>query len=54
MWYDWAFVYFEESERTGNIVESYYPSRILGFIKGERSRESAAIVQQATIRLVST
>jgi hypothetical protein len=45
MWYDWAFVHFEESDRTGNIVESYYASRILGFIKGDRSTESEAIVQ---------
>jgi hypothetical protein len=45
MWYDWAFVHFQESDRTGNVRESYYPSRILGFINGDRSTDSTAIVQ---------
>ena len=32
-WYDWALVHFEEQIGSGNIIESYYPSKILGFIK---------------------
>ena len=31
-WYDWAMVHFEETNNLGEIVENYYPSRLLGFI----------------------
>ncbi len=32
MWYDWAYVHFEEINSSGDAVENYYPSKILGFI----------------------
>ena len=32
MWYDWAYVHFEEINTSGDAVENYYPSKILGFI----------------------
>mgnify|MGYP000994271233 FL=1 len=38
-WYDWALVHFQENKNEGNIiVETLYPSRILGFlsINGEQ------------------
>jgi hypothetical protein len=31
-WYDWAMVHFEETNNLEDIVENYYPSRLLGFI----------------------
>jgi hypothetical protein len=33
MWYDWVYVHFEEVNAIGETVESYYPSKILGFGK---------------------
>ena len=45
MWYDWALVHFEETDRTGKVRENYYPSRILGFINRDRSADHTAIVQ---------
>ena len=32
MWYDWAYVHFEEINGSGESVETYYPSKILGFV----------------------
>ncbi len=33
MWYDWAYVHFEEINNSGDAVKSYYyPSKILGFV----------------------
>ena len=32
-WYDWAHVHFEEITASGESVENYYPSKILGLIK---------------------
>ncbi len=31
-WYDWAYVHFEESNSSGEIIETYYPSNILSFV----------------------
>ena len=31
-WYDWAYVHFEEITASGEAIEKYYPSKILGFI----------------------
>ena len=31
-WYDWVYVHFQESDVSGNDVENYYPSKILGFV----------------------
>jgi hypothetical protein len=31
-WYDWVYVHFEEFNDSGEAVEKYYPSRILGFV----------------------
>ncbi len=38
-WYDWAMVYFEETNNLGEIVENYYPSRLLGFITTKNTQE---------------
>lgn len=32
MWYDWAYVHFEEVCANGDSVERFYPSKILGFV----------------------
>jgi hypothetical protein len=42
-WYDWAYVHFEEITASGVSVETYYPSKILGFIKMSGSPE--AVIQ---------
>ena len=31
-WYDWAMVHFEETNEAGEALETYYPSKVLGFI----------------------
>jgi hypothetical protein len=31
-WYDWVYVHFEEINAYGDVVENFYPARILGFI----------------------
>jgi hypothetical protein len=31
-WYDWAMVHFEETNDAGEALETYYPSKLLGFI----------------------
>ena len=43
MWYDWAYVHFDELNATGESIESYYPAKILGFITIHNNTE--AIVQ---------
>jgi hypothetical protein len=42
-WYDWAYVHFAELTASGVSVETYYPSKILGFIKMSGSPE--AVIQ---------
>jgi hypothetical protein len=42
-WYDWAMVHFEETNNLGDIVENYYPSRLLGFITTNSTQE--AVIQ---------
>jgi hypothetical protein len=42
-WYDWALVHFEEQIGSGNTIESYYPSKILGFIEVGDKQE--AVIQ---------
>jgi hypothetical protein len=42
-WYDWAMVHFEETNYLGEIVENYYPSRLLGFITTNSTQE--AVIQ---------
>jgi hypothetical protein len=42
-WYDWAMVHFEETNNLGEIMENYYPSRLLGFITTNNTQE--AIIQ---------
>ncbi len=37
--YDWAMVHFEETNNLGDKVEDYYPSRLLGFITTNKTRE---------------
>jgi hypothetical protein len=46
MWYDWAYVHFEERITNGEVVERYYPSKILGFVKIDGKSE--AVIQCAT------
>jgi hypothetical protein len=38
-WYNWVMVHFEETNNLGDKVESYYPSRLLGFITTIGTRE---------------
>jgi hypothetical protein len=38
-WYDWAMAHFEETNNLGDIVENYYPSRLLGFITTNSTQE---------------
>ncbi len=42
-WYDWAMVHFEETNNLGEILENYYPSRLLGFITTNNTQE--AVIQ---------
>jgi hypothetical protein len=42
-WYDWALVPFKEQIKQGDIIESYYPSKVLGFIEVDGKRE--AVIQ---------
>ncbi len=39
-WYDWAMDHFEETNNLGEIVENYYPSRLLGFITTNNTQEA--------------
>jgi hypothetical protein len=43
MWYDWAYVHFEEEVANGDTVEIFYPAKVLGFIKFEEKTE--AVIQ---------
>jgi hypothetical protein len=51
-WYDWAYVHFEEITVSGEAVETYYPSKILGFVKISGTTE--AIIQCSEKPLVWT
>jgi hypothetical protein len=31
-WYNWAYIHFEELNSSGEAIETYYPSKILGFV----------------------
>jgi hypothetical protein len=42
-WYDWAMVHFEETNPFGENIETFYPSRLLGFITSNDTRE--AVIQ---------
>ncbi len=42
-WYDWAMVYFEETNNLGDILENCYPSRLLGYITTNSTKE--AVIQ---------
>ncbi len=39
-WYGWAMVHFEETNNLGEIMENYYPSRLLGFITTNNTQEA--------------
>jgi hypothetical protein len=39
-WYDWALVHFEEQNQQG-VVETHYPSRILGYLSIDGKQEAA-------------
>jgi hypothetical protein len=43
MWYDWAYVHFEEVVANEDTVERFYPAKVLGFIKFEEKTE--AVIQ---------
>ncbi len=32
-WYDWALVHFEEEIKNGEMIERFYPSKVLGFVE---------------------
>jgi hypothetical protein len=40
IWYDWAYVHFHEINSSGDAVENYYPSKILGFVRISRTTEA--------------
>ena len=42
-WYDWAMVHYEETNQAGDNIETYYPSKLLGFIETNGTRE--AVIQ---------
>ncbi len=42
-WYDWAMVHFEKKNPFGENIETFYPSRLLGFITSNGARE--AVIQ---------
>jgi hypothetical protein len=46
-WYDWAMVHSEETNNLGEIVENYYPSRLLGIITTNNTQE--AVMQCSVI-----
>ena len=43
MWYDWVYVHFEETITNGDIVERFYPAKILGFVTIQNTTE--AVIQ---------
>ena len=43
MWYDWAYVHFNERMSNGETIERYYPAKVLGFVKIEDMIE--AVIQ---------
>jgi hypothetical protein len=40
-WYDWALVHFEEQDNQGGVVETHYPSRVLGYVSIDGNQEAA-------------
>ena len=42
-WYDWALVHFEESNNHGELIQTHYPSRVLGLILIDGKQE--AVIQ---------
>ena len=40
MWYDWAYVHFEETDLNGAVTERYYPAKILGFVNLDKTTEA--------------
>jgi len=40
MWYDCAYVRFEEVVANGDTVERFYPAKVLGFIQFEERTEA--------------
>ena len=43
MWYGWAYVHFEEVDCSGELIENYYLSKILGFVTIKEI--TAAVIQ---------
>jgi len=39
-WYDWALVHFEEQDNQGGVVETHYPSRVLGYVSIDGKQEA--------------
>jgi hypothetical protein len=39
-WYDWAMVHFQETNLFGEYIETFYLSRLLGFITSNGTREA--------------
>ena len=42
-WYDWALVHFEEEIKNGEMIERFYPSKVLGFVEVDGMKE--AVIQ---------
>jgi hypothetical protein len=40
-WYDWALVHFKKYNNQGDLIETHYPSRILGYISIDGKQEVA-------------
>ncbi len=49
-WYDWAMVHFEEKDKSGELFDSLYPSRLIGSISINGEREA---VVQCSLKLLS-
>jgi len=43
-WYDWANVHFEEQDNQGGVVETHYPSRVLGYVSIDGKQEAGHTV----------
>jgi len=48
-WYDWAYVHFRESSSGGIEDDSYYPSRILGFVSMNGTTEAVIWCSQKSL-----
>jgi hypothetical protein len=45
MWYDGAYVHFNERTSNGETIERFYPAKVLGFVKIEDMTEAVTMHQ---------